>query len=402
MTTRETQPELTEGQDGITSLLDADPFEMLRHDDFREPIQELENLLSQSRRTFLLGAGCSVCAGLPMMDRLTKDVGERLEGSAKEILDSVQIAFKGNGRTTIEDFMSEIVDHISLAERRVLRRAENASSYIGQNQYSHNALQDALRDIKKAIATTIQKRDAEKHISTHRAFIRAVHGTLKSGKTAMAHQPVDYFTLNYDTLLEDALALERIPLSDGFAGGTTAWWNPDDYQDSRAHARLFKLHGSIDWSMCNGDIFPRRIRDGLIVAERNEHILIWPAATKYREAQRDPYAQLITYLRQSLRPANSTQSVLCICGYSFADEHINIEIERAMREATENLTLVILTSDPEPTGSVDAWTKMPEIRERVRVYADRGFFHGDVVRRSSHSLKWWKFEVFTQLLGGSR
>ena len=379
----------------------VDPLLNLRADEFREPIQELEGLLSQPRRAFLLGAGCSVCAGLPMMDQLTTDVQLAMSGSSKDILDGIRATYNGSDRVTIEDFMSELVDHISLADRRALRAAKETSVLLNGNKYDHETLRTALHNVKRGIADAIEKKDTAKHIETHRAFIRAVHGTLKSGKTATTHKAVDYFTLNYDTLLEDALALERIPLADGFVGGATAWWNPQEFGEANVDARLFKLHGSIDWSLCAGDGFPRRIRDGLAVTERREQILIWPAATKYREAQSDPYAQLIAYFRHSLRPVELSQTVLCICGYAFADEHINVEIEHALREADDKLTVVILTSDAEPSGRVKTWLDDKSIRERIRVYADRGFFHGDTVRKSDRSLPWWKFEVLTMLLGGS-
>ncbi len=59
-----------------TSCLAAptDPLEPFRKPEFTEPVAELEKLLSQSRRVFLMGAGCSKCAGLPLMPELT-DIG---------------------------------------------------------------------------------------------------------------------------------------------------------------------------------------------------------------------------------------------------------------------------------------------------------------------------------------
>ena len=50
---------------------------------FRAPeidgyLQELENLLTQCRVALLMGAGCSKCAGLPLMDELTDIVQKNL------------------------------------------------------------------------------------------------------------------------------------------------------------------------------------------------------------------------------------------------------------------------------------------------------------------------------------
>ena len=229
-----------------------------------------------------------------------------------------------------------------------------------------------------------------------------MHNTLRSGRGSSAPFTVDYFTLNYDTLLEDALALECVQFADGFAGGSTGWWNISRYEDPTAAARVFKLHGSIDWCSCDGDILPRRIRSGLKIPTREDHLLIWPAATKYRETQRDPYAQLVSLMRKALRPVPNTETVLGICGYAFADEHINAEIDRALRESNERLTVLIFTSDDVPTGQLSSWLEDPSVSNRVRIHANRGFYHAADRRTFESSIPWWKFEVLTQLLSGNR
>ncbi len=52
----------------------SDELESLRQPQYNEPIDELVKLLSQSKRVFVLGAGCSKCAGLPLMEELTAEV----------------------------------------------------------------------------------------------------------------------------------------------------------------------------------------------------------------------------------------------------------------------------------------------------------------------------------------
>ena len=51
-----------------------DVMSSLKAPQFHEPIEEFVKLLSQSRRAFLIGAGCSKCAGLPLMEELTQEV----------------------------------------------------------------------------------------------------------------------------------------------------------------------------------------------------------------------------------------------------------------------------------------------------------------------------------------
>ena len=218
-----------------------------------------------------------------------------------------------------------------------------------------------------------------------------------------ASSPVDYLVLNYDTLIESALALEKLPYADGMNGGNSAWWDAETYKMNGLSARVFKLHGSIDWSELSGDPLPRRIEKSLKLPVGSERkILIWPASTKYRETQRDPYAQLSGIARSVLRPAPERQIVLTVCGYSFGDSHINIEIERALRESGGELTLVVFTSDEEPTGELNRLHRDGSLADQIRIYARRGFFHGSTMKKSPADLPWWKFENITRLLEGER
>jgi len=209
--------------------------------------------------------------------------------------------------------------------------------------------------------------------------------------------------LNYDTVLEDALALERVPFADGLDGGVTGWWNPQTFDRNDLAARVFKLHGSINWCEFPDDPLPRRVGARIQLADdKEQHILIWPASTKYRETQLDPYAQLAERARCVLRPSGGSQCVLVVCGYRFSDAHINLEIDRALRESAKDLTVVAFTSDNEPTGQLAKWHKDATVMDQVLVFANRGFFHGIKSATTTNDLLWWKFENITRLLGGER
>ena len=387
-----------EGEQNIDA---SDELEPLRLPEYTEPIEELTKLLSQSKRSFVLGAGCSKCAGLPLMEELTEEVLTKIPKTDKAhtILQGLIEQFSGSQGCTIEDYMSELVDFISMADRRESRCAKIANVLIGANSYSAAELRDALATIKQNIELAII--GCETKIRNHRQFIRAVHGRLQSGKSGPIYS-TDYFTLNYDTLLEDALSLEKIPLSDGFNGGVTGWWNVKAYDDSSISARVFKVHGSIDWCLLDDDVLPRRVRHGLKDSGKHEPVLIWPAATKYREAQRDPFAQIFNIMRQTLRPAQNSEVVLAVVGYAFNDSHINDELDRALIESDGRLTIIVFTSSDKPEGLLDKWRKDLHLKERVRIHAKRGFFHADKQIDSKVELPWWKFEVLVRLLGGDR
>lgn len=373
---------------------------------FSEAIQKLEDLVSQSGRVFLMGAGCSVCAGLPLTNELTKRVltSEILDSSSKKILQAIEGFFKGDEcLANIEDFLSELIDLLAIASRRSNRGSDEKKIFILDTPYEESELIAAITQIKSAIANII---NIQVSIDIHKRFVTALHRPVRPGKSS-PNQAIDYLVLNYDTLLEDALAFEKISYSDGMDGGITAWWNPILLDNKDLNARVLKLHGSIDWKQLEEDPLPRRISANISLLESGEekkgqNILIWPASTKYKETQLDPYAQLLSKARIALNPDQHIQRVLVICGYSFCDEHINIEIERALHESNGNLTVVAFTEHDKPTGKLNVWNKDNRISNQLLIFAKKGFFHGEIKQKSDSPLLWWKFENITRILEGER
>ena len=89
-----------------------------------------------------------------------------------------------------------------------------------------------------------------------------------------------------------------------------------------------------------------------------------------------------------------------ICGYSFGDRHVNLEIDRALHESGGNLTIAAFTDRNEPTGQLKQWREDSLVRDQVLVFANRGFYHGDDENASNEDLPWWKFENLTRILNG--
>ena len=358
-----------------------------------------ELLLSSDGRAFLLGAGCSKCAGLPLTMELTDKVldSASLDCTSKNILAGVKDIFAESCDSHIEDYLSEIVDLNAITDRRARKGVSKNTIDVGGNQYTGAQLEKASREIKRAIASAIE---GQVNISTHQAFVASVHRPIREGRPQPV-EPVDYLILNYDTIIEDALAVENIKYADGFNGGASAWWDLDTFEAPGLSARVIKIHGSIDWRQASAEQAPMRFGPSVKMSDGvDQPVLIWPSSTKYREAQLDPFAQLLDLARQALRPKSVSQFLLVVCGYSFGDSHINVEIDKALKESRGKLTIIAFTDSNEPTGLLQEWNNNDEIRENVLIFANRGFFHGEERLTSKIDLLWWKFENLTRILKG--
>src|SRR6266853_3070416 len=158
-----------------------DDLSPLKAKPFDEAVRKLEELMTQSGRAFLFGAGCSKCAGLPLTAELTSKVlaNTSLDDNTKEILTALQTHFIGATDPNIEDYLSELVDFIAIAERRRVRGATKKEMDLAGRHYDARALSAAAEQIKSAIADAI---DQPVSIETHWNFIKAVHSTVRPGK----------------------------------------------------------------------------------------------------------------------------------------------------------------------------------------------------------------------------
>lgn len=184
---------------------------------------------------------------------------------------------------------------------------------------------------------------------------------------------VNVFTLNYDTLVEQAADAEGVVLLGGFVGTQRRVFRPECYEqdlyfpaettEGRVHRfdrvlHLYKLHGSITWVLEDPSLDnPYGVRTERFESHAMQPLLIYPTPAKYGETLGMPYAELFRRFSTALvRP----QSVLFVIGYGFGDEHVNAIIRQAL--AVPSFTLVIV--DPSP-GSEFVRTLREQKDQRV-------------------------------------
>lgn len=189
---------------------------------------------------------------------------------------------------------------------------------------------------------------------------------------------VNIFTLNYDTLVEQAADAVGVVLLDGFVGTQARVLRPESYEqdlyfpaettEGRVHRfdrvlHLYKLHGSITWTAHRPEIDdPYGVRSAAFDPNGTRPLLIYPTPAKYGEALGMPYSELF---RRFASTISRPQSVLLVIGYGFGDEHVNAIIRQAL--AIPSFTLVIVDPSPENVFV----TELREQQDR-RIWIARG------------------------------
>ena len=172
---------------------------------------------------------------------------------------------------------------------------------------------------------------------------------------------IEIFTSNYDLLVEEALERARAPYFDGFSGSYRPFFDAasvsTDVLPSR-WTRLWKLHGSLGWSVTNDTV----VRTG----SREATELIYPDHLKYDQVTRQPYSALFERLRSFL---TSPDTLLLCSGFSFLDSHICAVLDEAM---AANPHSAIFAFQYRALSGEEAVASMASSRPNLSVYARDG------------------------------
>jgi hypothetical protein len=293
----------------------------------------LQQCLSSDKKPLglFLGAGCPVAIRpdgddkpplIPDIGGITQKVREALT-KCKEcapLLNIVEEHFKIDSRndTNVEDMLSHI---------RALRAV---------------AGKDKVRDLCGA---DLDKLDDKICSLIHELADKALPNVetpyhyIASWVDAVGRDmPVEIFTTNYDLLMEQALEDCRVPYFDGFAGGRRPFFDLRAMEEDMLPprwARLWKLHGSINWYQ----VPAKGVFRGATTGEPTTKRVIHPSHLKYEESRRMPYLAMIDRLRAYLKQATAT---LVLCGYSFRDEHINEVIIQGLQCTPTAISFALL------------------------------------------------------------
>jgi hypothetical protein len=136
---------------------------------------------------------------------------------------------------------------------------------------------------------------------------------------------VELFTTNYDLLLEEAMERARTPYFDGFSGSRNAFFDPSSISSNDLPAkwiRLWKLHGSINWSKNDKGEIVRASGEA-------EGTMVYPSHIKYDQTQSAPFSSLFERLKNFLLEPDT---LLLTTGFSFADAHITAKLDECLSE----------------------------------------------------------------------
>lgn len=300
-----------------------------------DPLQQinyLQQCLSQDKKPLglFLGAGCPTAIKIgngqetpliPDIAGITESVRTILskQNGCVAILKKIDEHFQKDKRTntTVEDILSHV---------RALRLVAGEELVRGLSATELDMIDSKICQIIYELADKALPSPGTPY---HRVALWA--------DATPRETSVEIFTTNYDLLMEQAFEDSRVPYFDGFAGSRKPFFDiramEEDKLPSR-WARLWKLHGSINW-------YQDPVK-GVLRGATNEPTLkrvIHPSHLKYEESRRMPYLAMIDRLRAFLKLPSCA---IVLCGYSFRDDHLNEVIVQGLQGTQSAISFALL------------------------------------------------------------
>lgn len=243
---------------------------------------------------------------------------------------------KGLWNCVIQEFGSETIKKFCDAVRfdgfsddyadleALLSQANSAKNFIDDKE---NSISSKIEAIQKNIRLNC----------TLKLPNGSPHEKLLDKTTArkLKYPRMKLFTLNYDTLFEQAASKNGYIVIDGFSftyprrfngkhfdydvvvRENSRIKNEENYAQRVFH--LYKPHGSLDWE---------REEDYIKKSENtNNPVMIYPKNTKYESSYEQPFFEMMSRFQQSVRQPNT---FLITIGFSFYDKHISSMIFEAL------------------------------------------------------------------------
>ena len=302
-------------------------------EDPRRQLSYLQQCLSSDKKPLglFLGAGCPMAirldgdekrplipdvAGITLIVR--DDLAKRPD--CEPLLKIVEEHFAKDGRDT--PTMEDMLTHI-----RALRAVAGKDEVRGLTAENLDKLDDAICQLINRVTDKMLP-DSETPYHRTASWVDAVR----------RENPIEIFTTNYDLLMEQAFEDTRVPYFDGFAGVRKPFFDLRAMEEDMLPprwARLWKLHGSINWYQ----VADKGVFRGTTTEDSGSKRVIHPSHLKYQESRRMPYLAMIDRLRAFLKQPTAT---LILCGYSFRDEHINEVIVQGLQSTQTTVAFALL------------------------------------------------------------
>jgi hypothetical protein len=248
---------------------------------------DFQHVLTHSKKKIgiLVGAGAPVSINTAEEGEDWKPLIPDIAGLTKIVKDSLTEPSDSSAFDAIAESLSDNNIELVLSRIRSLAEVIGEAEVHGLNATGYQKLSAKIcRKIKEVVDKSLPEGE-----NPYSHLISWINGINRD-------YAVEIFTTNYDLLLEEAMEQARTPYFDGFSGSKTAFFDPSSISSNDMPPRwirLWKLHGSINWSRnTKGEVVRS---DGV-----DDGTMVYPSHIKYDQTQSAPFSSLFDRLKNFL------------------------------------------------------------------------------------------------------
>jgi NAD-dependent SIR2 family protein deacetylase len=309
---------------------------------------------------FLIGAGASFDAGMPLVAQLTEELRDRLP----DVHD-----VNGNTRSEFPALFEAIAHHDDEVTRNYERFFEWLA-LMGQVQrepfcrLACSRLEPRLVTAAAELAFTIKLPIWRILRSRHQRAAYQPSYLARLGDFVSNKGRLKVFTTNYDLCIEDACRSQGIDVITGFEPNT-GQWSPSLFRKQAPGINLYKLHGSLNW--CLSDDLEDLVNRPLVERyppqwDKEPELLLGPGSKLQPD---DPFVTLYSEFHRAIRRAK-----VCVAiGYSFRDIHIGEPLRVASHRG-----MTVVDVNPSPID----WNGTYSRYRKMRMGAKEAFECGEI------------------------
>ncbi len=315
---------------------------------------------------FLLGAGASVEAGMPMVVGLT----EKLRSILHEIPDV-------NGKLRPE--FKCLFERIAEVDKDIENNYERFFEWLNllnkaQKSPFSKILDPRVPILKASGELSFVIGDGIKRIlescPTEPGYLS------RFGDFVPKKGRLKIFSLNYDCCLEDACRSADIYITTGF-DPISKKWTPGLFEESNEGINLYKLHSSLRWypvaglcgSRCYSELMELNKEDRKLFSKRfkigdSPELILGPGSKIQSDA---PFIALLYEFHCALHLAK----VCVTIGYGYRDKHINNMLEDAFFKKNSKLYILDINPD-DPNGTYTAESRYKHLKHKTKGILEDG------------------------------
>jgi len=275
---------------------------------------------------FLLGAGSSIDAGIPISNKMVDNIEELIKTHEDWIPYKDLYFYLKSSINYSDGILGKFNEHFNVERLLIviseIEKRESNIMYPFIGTWNIRLLDLAGHNFEnvKAFHKLIRKQLNE--WVGLRQYDKANYYQSFSSLSTDIGNIMKVFTLNYDLCFENIVGKDK-NIELGFTEETNEWHQSNFENIEGKHYNLYKLHGSIDWYLQENKLYKSQKIE-------SEPELIF--GIQHKMTSVDPYFYYSSILRNA---CFNEAKLIVVIGYSYADDYVNIILSQALKSRSE-------------------------------------------------------------------